>query len=232
MVMVKEGRFEMGSAENDPERQPWEGPKHRVDVPTFLISEREVTVGQWRECVREKGCPDKTAPPQGDDADLPVVRVSWDDAQRYAAWLSKKSPSRTYRLPTEAEWEFSARGGSTERYWWKNGRDFDAKHVSRDGRATLGSLGGSRKNLFGLYDVTGNVAEWVQDCYMNTYTKTTSADAVELPGCQKRVVRGGSWRDGPSALRITARSRISATLRDASIGFRIAATEVKRGTEQ
>jgi sulfatase modifying factor 1 len=155
-------------------------------------------------------------PASGIDAllDHPVVHVAYADAQAYAHWANKE-------LPTEAEWEFAARAERTSHYWW--GDVFEPARMPRDATVETGS---TAANPFGLYEVTGNVAEWVEDCYVNNYVNASPSGAAMTRGdCARRVVRGGSWRDRPEALRIASRSRIGQATRDAGIGFRVAVSD-------
>lgn len=218
MMSLRAGQFTMGAGDDDPERRPWEGPQRTVSVPAFAISTREVTFAEWDACVAAGGCARYAPFDRGwGRGDRPVIMVSWQDAQAYVKWLSAHT-GHAYRLPSEAEWEYAARGGATTRYWW--GAAFESDRTPKGATTPTASFGA---NGFGLYDVTGNVAEWVQDCYVNTYAGAPTDGKPVLAGnCAQRVVRGGSWRDGPSSLRITSRSRVDQTVRDGAIGFRVA----------
>jgi formylglycine-generating enzyme required for sulfatase activity len=222
MVVAPGGRFQMGARYDDADAQPWETPQHEVAVESFAIGRHEVTFAQWDACAAAGAC-DRYAPPDRGwgRGRRPVMMVSWRDAQRYVRWLSETT-GRRYRLPSEAEWEYAARAGASGVYWW--GDEFDPRRTSRGAPAEVGSTG---PNGFGLHDVTGNVAEWVEDCYVNNYRSAPSDARSVLRGdCARRVLRGGSWRDGPRALRIASRSRVGQTVRDAAIGFRVATSEV------
>lgn len=221
MVLLSGGSFRMGARADDPGAQPWETPLHMVELPAFAIGVREVSFTEWDACVTDGGCNAYAPPDRGwGRGARPVMMVSWRDAQRYVRWLSAKT-GRTYRLPSEAEWEFAARGGGESRYWW--GDVFEPARVSLDGTIDTGS---SAANAFGLHEMTGNVAEWIEDCYVNTYAAAPTNGRPVLRGdCARRVVRGGSWRDRPAALRIASRSRVGQTVRDAGIGFRVAASQ-------
>lgn len=217
MIVLPGGRFRMGAGDDDTGRQPWETPQHEVTLPAFAISVHEVTFAEWDACVAAGGCNAYAPPDRGwGRGPRPVMMVSWRDAQRYVNWLSEHT-GRAYRLPSEAEWEFAARAGATSRYWWG-----DAFDPGRAPRGETIDVGATEANAFGLTEVSGNVGEWVEDCYVNTY-RDAPADgrAVTRGDCARRVVRGGSWRDGPNALRVASRSRVGQTVRDASIGFRV-----------
>jgi formylglycine-generating enzyme required for sulfatase activity len=219
MMRLAGGSFLMGAPAGEPGRNPWEGPQHEVHIAAFAIGVREVTLAEWDACVTAGGCNGYTPSDRGWGRDArPVLSVSWQDAQAYVRWLSEHT-GRAYRLPSEAEWEFAARGGATSAYWW--GDAFDPARVSIGRTSETGALGA---NAFGLFDVTGNVAEWVEDCYVNNYASAPGDGSPVLAGdCSRRVVRGGSWRDNGDAFRISARSRVSRAVRDSAIGFRVAA---------
>lgn len=219
MARLAGGAFMMGSPANEPGRNGWEGPQHNVQVSPFAIGLREVTFAEWDACVAAGGC-NRYAPADrgwGRGA-RPALMVSWNDAQAYVRWLSERT-GRAYRLPSEAEWEFAARGGATTTYWW--GDRYDPAQAPH---GQTSEAGAHAANGFGLFDVTGNVAEWVEDCYVNGFTDApTNGSAMVQGNCGQRVVRGGSWRDNPQSLRIAARSRIARATRDGGVGFRVAA---------
>ena len=172
----------------------------------------------------------------------PVLCVSWNDARAYAQWLSKKAGQR-YRLPTEAEWEYAARGGTgTARYWgndpveacrYANVADqsrfqtlsFGQKHDCNDGHYFTATVGSYARNGFGLYDMIGNAWEWTEDCWNASYAGAPADGAAWLAGdCRQRVSRGGSWSTVPRFARSAARNRNSADHRDNLTGFRLART--------
>lgn len=222
MLRLKGGEFQMGAPNDEPGRKIWEGPVRKVTVADYALGVTEVTFDQWDACVNQGGC--NAYKPTDRDwgrGKRPVIQVSWQDAQSYTKWLSKKT-GRNYRLPAEAEWEFAARAGTTTPFWW--GAMYDA------GKAGVGPYPQSvevlPENPWGLKGMLGNVAEWVQDCYVNTYA-SAPADArpVEVRGaCATRVVRGGSFEDPVDGLRVASRSRNAPTLRERKTGFRVAAT--------
>ncbi len=218
MMSLTGGTFRMGAREDDPGRRSWESPLHEVTLAPFAVGVREVTFAEWDACVADGDCDGYAPPDRGwGRGDRPVMMVSWRDAQRYVRWLSQRT-GHAYRLPTEAEWEFAARGGSETQYWW--GEAFEPGRFSRERTAEAGA---SEANGFGLYDVTGNVSEWVEDCYVNNFVDAPGdGRAVTRGDCARRVLRGGSWRDEAPALRVASRSRVGQTVRDAGIGFRVA----------
>jgi formylglycine-generating enzyme required for sulfatase activity len=154
-----------------------------------------------------------------------VINVRWQDAVAYTHWLSEQTGSH-YRLPTEAEWEFAARSGSDKRFWWgnevgeANANCFDcASEWSGSKTAPVGSFAAS---AFAVYDMAGNVMEWVQDCYRSGYAKARNdGRAVEFAGCEERVVRGGGYDSPADLLRSASRSQRSPDVRLDNIGFRV-----------
>ncbi len=167
MVNVPGGTFMMGSPPDELARSPSEGPQRKVAMAPFAIGLTEVTYAQWNQCVADGGCGGYIPPSKAEDrASLPVVQVSWRDATSYAEWLSKKT-GRVYRLPSEAEWEYAARGGTTTPFWW--GALFDAAKAGV-GPASQ-EVNSLPDNPLGLKGVTGNVREWVEDCYVDTFAK-------------------------------------------------------------
>ena len=220
LVIVPSGEFTMGS--ND---KPSETPPHRVAIhKAFAIGRRLITLSEWGRCVAAGGC--KYAPPdpgQG-GADLPVTNLSWDDAQEFVAWMSRTS-GKVYRLPSEAEWEFAARAGSTTPYWW--GKDIGKGRAqcsecggSATGKAT--PVGSFRPNAFGLYDTSGDAAEWVSDCWNPNYKGAPADGSPWTSGdCSLHVLRGGSFADKAVSLRSSARFRYDEDVRYYANGFRV-----------
>jgi formylglycine-generating enzyme required for sulfatase activity/class 3 adenylate cyclase len=221
MVRLPGGTFQMGST-----LDPSEQPIRQVSVAPFAIGRYPVTVAEWRSCVAANACKFE---PQGDD-DLPVSNLSWDDAQQYVSWLSRTT-SKPYRLPTEAEWEYAARGGTTTPYWWGSqivsgvancrtcGDPFDPSKPIK--------IGLLRPNPFGLHDMAGGIAEWVSDCWHNNYqgAPRNGSQPWDAPNCREYVLRGGSWRSDPADLRVTSRARYDKVVRYPAHGFRVALTE-------
>jgi formylglycine-generating enzyme required for sulfatase activity len=222
LISLPPGAFVMGSNSSDPSERP----AHRVSINApFAIGKHEVTVEQWNACVNAGACPRVSG--DGDRPEnTPVRDVSWDDAQQYAKWLSKLS-GKSYRLPTEAEWEYAARGGTSTQYWW--GEQMRAGNANckgcgqpwnQDGPASVGSFGA---NPYGLHDVNGSVWEWVSDCWHNSYKGAPSdGRSWDQQNCRDRVIRGGSWRDGESYMLSSTRFKYSASVRHSQNGFRVA----------
>lgn len=239
MVPVPAGEFTMGSPPGELKRRPDEGPQHRVSIAPFAMAKYEVSFAEWDACVGKGGCTHKPADEGWGRAKRPVVNVSWSDAEEYVAWLAKTT-GKPYRLPTEAEWEYAARGvtsvsaasqpfatGATISYKQAN---FDANFVYGPGRIgiyrqkTLSS-GELPRNAFGLYDMHGNVFEWVADCYKPDY-RDAPADgtAVSSSNCRLRVLRGGAWNYYPWMLRSAARYATPGSVRLNNAGLRVALT--------
>lgn len=219
LVAIPEGSMQMGS-----NRDPAERPARQVSVKAFAMSRYPVTVGQWRECVLAGVCP-KVDAADGVNADRqPVNNVNFDDAQKYVAWLTQVT-GRGYRLPSEAEWEYAAKAGAKTRYWW--GEEFSAEFAScrRCGpsRSEPLSVGGFKPNAFGLYDMTGNVAQWTLDCWHRDYRGAPKDASPWTAGgrCREQVVRGGSWSSEPADQTVTSRSFYDPGVRHPSFGLRV-----------
>jgi len=160
-----------------------------------------------------------------DKVKQPIINVSWDDAQCYARWLSKKT-GKKYRLPTEAEWEYAARAGTTTEYYWdKQDINGFAWYEVNSGRKRH-PVGEKKANQFGLYDMSGNVYEWVQDCWHDNYEGALSdgsaREEANQGDCGRRVLRGGSWKFRWWDLRSAYRGSSRPDYRTSFIGFRLA----------
>ncbi len=218
VVVVGAGSFQMGSSAE------FEGPAHRVTVAkAFAIGRREVTFDEWDACVTAGGCKHRPDDRGWGRGDRPVTNVSWLDAKAFVAWMSQKT-GKTYRLPSEAEWEFAARGGTDTAYWW--GRDVGGGNANcRDcGNATMKTVpvGSLKPNQYGLYDTSGNAAEWVEDCWNNSYRSApTNGSAWTTGQCQLRVLRGGAFDSLGRSLRSSARFRYDNDVRFVANGFRV-----------
>ena len=235
MVEVPGGAFKMGSPEAESGRQNDEGPQHDVEIERFAMGVKEVTFREWDACVSDKGC-DYTPYDNGwGRDDHPVICVSWDDAHAYLSWLSEITEAQ-YRLPSEAEWEYAARGGTTTaRYWgeselgqcrYANGNGGKEPVPCPDGYEGTAPVGSYKPNSFGLYDVLGNVWEWVGDCWHEDYHEAPSNGSAWIDGsdCNRRVVRGGSWVLMPRYSRSANRSKTVVANRKINLGFRVAKT--------
>lgn len=222
LVSLPGGTFTMGSNTSDPSEKP----AHAVTIGApFAIGKYEVTVQQWNACANSSACP-KIAQPAGTAANAPMRDVSWEDAQQYVKWLSTIS-AKPYRLPTEAEWEFAARGGTATPFWWGEQMAAGKANCKECGPpwsdARPANTGSFAANPYGLHDTSGSVWEWVADCWHASY-KSAPADgrAWDQPTCPLRVIRGGSWREGAAYMVASTRFRYDAGVRHAQNGFRVA----------
>jgi formylglycine-generating enzyme required for sulfatase activity len=218
----------MGAAASEKEAGAEEHPQHRVRLARpFLIGRFEVTFREWDACRADGGCSHAAEDFDWGRDERPVVHVSWEDAREYLAWLARKT-GKAYRLPTEAEWEHAARAGTGTRYWWGdqagNGKANCKGCGSQwDGRQTA-PVGSFPPNPLGLHDTSGNVWEWVEDCWSEDFRAASSdgkPPAVEGP-CGKRVLRGGSFVNKPGNLRSSARAWGDPDGRVNILGFRVA----------
>jgi formylglycine-generating enzyme required for sulfatase activity len=230
MVVLPAGSFIMGSPRIEPGHQLPEEPQHQVTIAKpFAVSKFELTFDEWDTCVDYGDCPQGITDSEWGRGRQPVIDVTWGDAQRYVAWLSKIT-GRRYRLLTEAEYEYAARAGSTAAYWW--GDDIGQGNANCRGcgsqwdYAQTAPVGSFAPNGFGLFDMVGNVWEWVEDCLNENYQGAPANGSAWIEGgnCKNRVVRGGSWQNTPDNLRSAARLGPTLGFRDNVLGFRIART--------
>ena len=224
MALIPAGSFLMGSPDSESGRSDEEGPQHKVTIASSIyVGQYEVTVEEWNACAQDKGCV-PIAPNGRVEDQLPVTNVSWFDAQAYVVWLSKKS-GNTYRLLSEAEWEYSARASSKESYSF--GRDAkklgDYAWYQENSDEKFQQDGLKKPNQAGLYDMLGNVMEWTQDCWSQNFEGAPSDGKASTQGeCTQRVVRGGSYFSNPQALRSAFRNLVDASDRHVNLGFRVA----------
>jgi len=212
MVEVPGGTFQMGSPEAEKGRHSWEGPQHQVTVSAFAIGKYEVTQKQWQAVMGNNPSNFK-----GDD--LPVEEVSWNEAKEFCQKLSRQT-SKNYRLPTEAEWEYACRAGTTGAYagtldemgWYKDNSG-GKKHA----------VGQKKPNAFGLYDMHGNVWEWCSDWY-GSYASMAVTDPVGASSGSYRVIRGGGWIFDAVNCRSAERFRRSLDDHAPILGFRLVRT--------
>lgn len=215
MIDIPQGSFQMGS--NDARRS--EKPVHSVDIKLFKLAETEVTQQQWKALIGTN--PSKFVGCES----CPVERVSWNDIQQYLKRLNRKTGKR-FRLPSEAEWEYACRSaGKNQNYCGSN----DRKEVSWYGRNSDQKTHPVKQkppNELGLYDMSGNVFEWTQDCWNPNYQNApANGSAWTVGDCDSRVLRGGSWNSfsSPGFLRSVFRFRHSADSRQFHVfGFRLA----------
>ena len=222
MVWLPGGRFTMGSRASTTDFN--EHPQHAVAVQPFAISTHEITIAEYAKFAKSTS---RKIPKTGDldAATMPIFFVSWNDTLAYTKWLSTQS-GKTYRIPTEAEWEYAVRGGTTTVYWWGRqlGRDNGHCFACETGldRRQPTKIGRFDPNPFGIYDLTGNVEEWVYDCYNKNYEGAPSDGSVFEGGdCSVRITRGGAYSSGPKALRSSARSKFRFDTGNDSIGIRV-----------
>ena len=270
LVVVPIGSFTMGSPAQEPGHRSTEEPQHEVKIALgFALGRDEISVGEFRafvddakyqtdaeklgsstiydedsgRTIERRGITWRNDYSGATAADsLPVVHVSWNDAKAYAQWLSARTGKR-YRLPSEAEYEYALRAGTTTRYWWGDGNptsklanltgDGDKSPTQRrwtnafprynDGYWGPAPVGKFPDNPFGLRDIDGNVADWVEDCWHDNYLRAPSDSRAWVnPGCERRVVRGASWGSAPDQARSAFRTNLPGDARNAQVGFRIA----------
>ncbi|MGH8147305.1 MAG: formylglycine-generating enzyme family protein [Rhodanobacteraceae bacterium] len=269
LVVIPRGSFLMGAPQHGRVQSGAEQPQHEVTISKgFAMARSEVTVAEFRAFVQASGyVPDadrlggasvydesngrmqtRSGVDWRDDysgrrakGNDPVVNVSWNDAAAYAHWLSQHT-GKQYRLPSEAEYEYVERAGTTTRYWWGDGvptskvenltgsGDRSPSHRSwanafkgyNDGYWGPAPVMSFQSNPFGLYDMDGNVSEWVADCWHENYNRAPSDGSAWLnPGCTQRVIRGGSWGSAPDQDRSSFRLSASADARSGRVGFRV-----------
>lgn len=234
MVVVPEGSFVMGSTESEEGHDASEGPQKTVSLAKpFAAGKFEVTFAEWDACVAAGKCQHNPRDPGWGRGRRPVVNVSWNDVtSQYLPWLSKAT-GQSYRLLSEAEWEYTARAGTTTAF--SNGATLTTDQANFDGTASYAGspkgvyrkqtleAGSFAANAFGLHDMHGNVWEFVQDCHSAGNSKDAAASSPEAAqvACA-RSVRGGSWIDSPRVLRSAYRGRIAPNARFIYRGFRVA----------
>jgi formylglycine-generating enzyme required for sulfatase activity len=228
MIVVPAGMFSMGSPATEVGRRSSESPQHPVTITEpFAVSKYQLTFDEWDTCVAFGDC---TWRPQ--DADWgrgrrPVIYVSWDDAQQYFKWLSKVT-GKPYRLLTEAEYEYATRGGRHTVYPW--GDEIGTGNAnckgcgSRWDNRQTAPVGSFAANAFGLYDMVGNVWEWVEDCWHDDYNGAPPDGSAWGGNCINHVIRGGYWFGPPDYLRSADRSATTPVNRGNYLGFRVART--------
>lgn len=219
VVFVEGGSFTMGDRNGEKDEQP----EHKVELSSFYIGRTEVTRAQWRAYCQATG---RSMPERAwfkQDEDHPVINVSWDQAVAYCVWLSEQT-GKKYRLPTEAEWEFAARGGiKSNGYAYSGGVAPDS--VGWVGRKTEGTQPVAKKkpNELGIFDMTGNVWEWCSDWYDPVYYQSASSSNPQGPVQGKFFTfRGGAWDIGARNSRVTYRNPLAPTSRNHNKGFRVA----------
>jgi len=224
MVKLESANFYMGSSNlvesttsKNSDLHDDEKPRHLVNIAAFALGKFEVTQFEWHAVMGSD-------PSLSKGSAQPVENISWNDAQTYIKKLSQKT-GKKYRLPSEAEWEYAARAGSTTRYPWGDSDTQIDQYAWSNKNATKPNIVGLKKpNQFGLYDMIGNIAEWTEDCWQSSYHNAPADGSAWLSGnCSLRVLRGGSWGDDPQNLRATVRDGSHPTYyRFSASGFRVA----------
>jgi len=238
MLGIPAGTFTMGSPPNEPGRFDTEGPQHDVTVKAFALGKYNVTVEEFLLFLKQTGYRPEPCNPIlnlgwrspgnglayppfiGQPARWPAACLDWRDAQAYVEWLNRKlretrpelgDREGPYRLPSEAEWEFAARGGTTTSRWW--GNDIGAGRANCNGCGSpydykvLAEVDAFDPNPFGLYGMLGNVWQWTGDCWHESYAGApTDGSAWQEPYCDRHVVRGGSWNNLPIFVRSASRT--------------------------
>jgi formylglycine-generating enzyme required for sulfatase activity len=218
MVAIRGGSFTMGK-ESDEGQQG--GPPHRVTITQFELGETDITFNQYDAFARATSRPLPQDEGRG-RGDFPVVNVSWLDMQDYIAWLNRRT-KRHYRLPTEAEWEYAARAGTTTDYFW--GDQLDPTMANSAGSIFNGPspVKSFPANPFGLYDMSGNVWQAVADCVHPDYVGAPAeGSAWAEPHCTAHIARGGYYGSLRFGLTVVARSGIGESFRSMGLGFRLA----------
>ncbi len=252
MLVLPRGSFQMGSPTAK------EGPQRRVTIDYAVsLAKYEVTRGEFEAFARATGylpprdaqLPDRLTDhwrrPGFEQTDRhPVVNVTWQDAAAYVAWL-RKTTGRNYRLPSEAEWEYAARAGTTTQRFWGDGNDEACRYANvgdvlfaktlmgikgdpglfkcTDGHAFTAPVGALQPNAWGLHDMLGNAQEWLLDCWFDSHAGAPVNGAARLDGdCYRRVLRGGSWASGFDGIRVADRVRELVGYTQPFIGFRVA----------
>jgi formylglycine-generating enzyme required for sulfatase activity len=226
MIVVPAGSFMMGASDTNYER-----PEHRVTfAKPFAISKFELTFDEWDACAAHGDCDPHVGTAWGRGR-RPATNVSWEDAQTYVKWVSRLT-GKAYRLLSEAEYEYAGRAGTQTKYPWGDDAKLDGKAMANcvgcgspwDGQKTA-PVGSFAANKLGLYDMAGNVWEWTEDCYHNSYEGAPADGSAWISDdCQLRIVRGGSYSENPDHLRSAYRNWLSPLQRHSSIGIRVART--------
>ena len=262
MVAIPAGGFVMGSPASEPGRFDSEGPQHHVSIKAFALGKYDVTSEEFLKFLSVTGYQPKPCnerlymqwrspgkgrafPPSPSDTEpprWPAVCLDWHDANAYIDWLNRMAKSERpalaskpgpYRLPSEAEWEYAARGGTTTSRWW--GQDIGHDNANCNGCGseydfnTLSDVDSFKSNPFGLYGMLGNAWQWTEDCWHPSYVGApTNGGAWRTGACDRHVLRGGSWNNLPIFVRSAARSGAGADSKDSEYdysslsGFRVA----------
>lgn len=231
LVALHGGAFEMGSPDDEAGRRRDEGPRRTVRLHAFAVGRFEVTEAQWAACVKARAC--TVLEPMSGGSDRPIAGVSWTETKTYLKWLSDQTGFR-YRLPSETEWEYAARAGGADTfatgstvtpdqatYRWRSAYGAAPRRLVNP--VSAASVGSHAANRFGLFDTQGNLWEWVEDCYVDSYRQAPmNNDARRDTRCFTRAMRGGAWNSPPEDLRSASRQWQNRNYRSDSVGFRVA----------
>lgn len=258
MVVIPAGSFKMGSPKSESHHDSDEEPIRAVSISRFALGRTEITFTQWDACVADGGCSGYRPDDEGwGRGSRPVINVSWDYVQTYLAWLNEKIGAKLYRLPSEAEWEYAVRAGTVSAYYWgddfskactyENSADAAANSsmmrkwpewmkrikmetaCENDQHIQTAPVGSFRANPFNLYDMGGNVREWLQDCWNNNYRNAPSTGTAWMSGsCSAAVARGGAWNLPPYIMRSAERGEYYHEQSNELLGFRVARTLASR----
>lgn len=236
MVVINSGAGMLGSPQDEDKRQRFENPMRETLINyQFEVSKYEITFDDWDNCVKDGGCagykPDDNGWGRGK---RPVINICYDDTQKFISWINGKT-GETYRLLSEAEWEYVARAGQVAPFG--NGFDISSKQANFDGKAPYGTaaeghylrktqvVGQYEPNAFGIYDMHGNVYEWVEDCWNEDHSGAAGDGSARTDGdCKFRIMKGGSWAAHGYQTRAAARIRYVTDYRYDDYGMRLART--------
>jgi formylglycine-generating enzyme required for sulfatase activity len=220
----------MGSPTTETGHTSAEAPQHMVTIAKrFAVSKFDVTFDEWDICADNGDCAQGLSDSGWGRGNRPAINVTWDDAQRYVAWLSKMT-GQVYRLLSEAEYEYAARAGAQTAYPW--GDDIGQNNSNCRGCGSqwdnieTAPVGSFAPNGFGLYDIVGNVWQWTEDCMHTNYDDAPSDGSawIENGVCNVRIFRGGAWGVPPNQLRSGVRGGQTSDLRNSGLGFRVGRT--------
>jgi formylglycine-generating enzyme required for sulfatase activity len=230
MVEIPGGTFMMGSPKSEAQRGSDESPEHQVTVPSFFMGKYQLTQAQYQAIMGSN-------PSAFKGNNRPVERVSWNDAVKFCEKLSQKT-GKNYKLPSEAEWEYACRAGTTTPFYF--GESITPELVNYDGNYTYASapkgqyrqqttdVGSFPPNAFGLYDMHGNVWEWCQDDYINSYNNAPTDGSALTGRSSIKLLRGGSWDNNPEHCRSASRTYHTLDNDDSNIGFRVVCSGAAR----
>jgi formylglycine-generating enzyme required for sulfatase activity len=217
MISLPAGSFAMGSDDDISE-----GPIHQVFIKSLAISKFPIMVREWSQCVAARACADLATGSEG----APITNVSWTDAKQFVAWLAQTT-HKDYRLPSEAEWEYGARGDTRTKYGWgdslRSGMANCMDCSDATGNGQLTNVGSFKPNQFGLYDMGGTVDQWVEDCWHANYQGAPLDGSPWLHSdCRSHVIRSGSWKNDSTYVRPANRDHYDTAVRYPTHGFRVA----------